>query len=59
MLCTESLFFASIFLEEFKAYSEKKPEYAKLFLTYQQLMKSENATNSTIGNHVNVDKKNS
>lgn len=45
--------------EEFKAYSEKKPEYAKLFLTYQQLMKSENATNSTIGKHENVNKKNS
>ena len=31
----------SIFVDEFKAYAEKKPEYAKLFTTYQELMQED------------------
>lgn len=48
--------FVKLFPAEFKAYAEQKPEYAKLFLTYQELMKSKENLTETL-NHNLEDKK--
>ena len=38
---TQCTYFRMFIADEFKAYAEKMPEYAKLFTTYQQLMQED------------------